>query len=238
MRNLKTRAQISSQDSALFTQDLCSRIEAARFDPRITESAVERLVLFTGKIDLEIFFKAMEQSPWPGCYQTLVDFARRLLPNSRTLGAILKTVKISPALSKAKESFSSFYIDLYNPSSARTRRALERNSQVWESAGFWAASPPYSKELLQFSGKDALVSQVLPLSGRSLENEITNFLHQANRWCTLSELADSIEAGLSKRQLLRRVKQIPKLQIQGTLKGTRYRLKPRAAKRVTHPFPA
>lgn len=226
LRNLKVRQEIESWSREQFQQDCLRRADVARFDPRIAESLVERFVLFPHKIDLNFWIDA--RTVWPRALLALALWARHLSSHSTisthsTLDALLAVLNRHKHTEK-HITLEAFYIDLYSPSSERTREAVLKNPKIWESCGYWAHEAPYSKELLQFVQKSA--HPVPPVV--STTKRIDVVLHEyarrnKGRYFKLEQLVSELGWTLSSRQLLRHLRRIEGFKQSGERKGARYR---------------
>jgi len=223
LRNLNVFKKIEENNSVSFTLDLCERLEHVRFDPRLAESCVERMILFSDKIDLNTFSFQMRTSVWPRSWLCLTNWALGLLNSSKlkNVQALLKQFsKRNP-----RAMLESFYIDLYSPASKRTQTALITNNKIWESCGFWAHEAPYSKEILKH--RKLTRAPKNKVSTFRLERLLKDFFEKNSRqFMTLKEIVETNAMGHSSRQILRILKKIPHLKQQGRLKGTRYIYRP------------
>ncbi len=227
LRRKDSFAKWEKSSDALFTQDFIRRVFIARFDPRIAESCVERLSLLGYKIDIATLVAGMKASYSPHSFLALLNFSKTLLQNKKdknyeSISFYQPSLEVLANKLNPQKTFQSFYIDLYNPGSNLTRSIIQRNLKAWEKFGFWAASAPYSKEILNRLEITSL--KTLLTNRRSIHELILNVFKQENRWLSIDEIALLSNTGISKRQLLRKLDKIAKLKRSGTLKGRRYRL--------------
>jgi hypothetical protein len=209
-----------------FTQDLLRRFYVSRFEPRVAESCVERILLLSNKIDFLELIAGVDKLPWPRAAAVFFDFANTLIANGykteyrSLIKAYCAAVRDVALRASPVKSFESFYIDLYAPGTALTQRAIRENLSVWENSGYWAISAPYSKEILARTKALSLL-----VNKRSHEKIITDLLRKNTQWMSLSEIHKNCALGLSKRQLLRILQKIPHIRFSGELKGRRYSLR-------------
>lgn len=211
----------------LFTEDFIRRVFIARFDPRVAESCVERLSLLGDKIDITTLVTGMKASHSPHAFLALLNFSKTLLQNRKNkihegISFYLPSLEALTQKLKPQNTFQSFYIDLYNPSSNLTQGLIQKNLMAWEKYGFWAGNAPYSKEILKRLEITSL--KTLVTNRRSVDALILKVFKEQNRWLSIHEVAQLSNTGLSKRQILRKLDSIAKLKRNGTLKGRRYRI--------------
>ena len=223
LRFKKVEEYWSQQTEANFTKDLLRRITLARFDPRITESCIERIVLMPTQIDFPLLLLSISQLPWPRAATVIFDFARQLVKKKNLIHLFYPSIKNEGLYAQAKTTFESFYIDLYNPSSHFTQKAIQQNPRTWDRHGYWAVSEPYSKEILGHCGFGKKLIRVAS-NKRTLQSRMIEALRQKKKWASLSDILEDAEIGLSQRQALRILNSIPNLRKTGSLKGARYKL--------------
>ncbi|MEZ4815661.1 MAG: hypothetical protein R3A80_10715 [Bdellovibrionota bacterium] len=211
------------QPRAPFTQDLLKRIEFSRYDPRIAESCIERMLLLENNIDFNFFIPKISKLPWPRSASVLFDFAKSLTQKKSLIHIFYPLIKREAHLADKNKNFESYYFDSKNPFSKLTPYAIQNNLRIWDRHFYCSLSAPYSEDLLKYLKIDSTNRKELS-NRRTLKLRLIKTLESNKSWMTLSELLETSKVSLSKRQVLRILKGIPQLKTTGTLKGTRYKI--------------
>lgn len=228
LRNKKTHSQVTQSSDEEFCSTILKRCALSRFDPRIAESCVERLLLFYDKLDLKIIINHLTSCPWPSTLSTLLSFALRLAQNKDPLSKQSLYLKAFYDAFKSKtqhhnqENFQSYYIALYTHGSSRILNEIQSCHKEWSLHGYWALSAPYSKELLTlYSNKNKPLKKT---TAANLKNTLKNIgLAHLKKYLNINQIIELSGIDISKRQILRHIKQIPQFKKIGLGKATRYR---------------
>jgi hypothetical protein len=223
LRSVTSKKNCESLNPAEFTRELFSRVQGARFEPRIAESIVERLALYPEKID---FDQVVQQAKRPrrilalGSLGPLVFFALHL--NCHANLVFLQKYLERERLKKISlvNGLEGYFVWSGGVAGPRAIRVIEReNLAPWASWGFWAGSAPFSKEILQIFP----LKKPIRLARYAVENAITDFAKSSHsKWFSISEIQQAIDFGVSGRQLSRILGAHPNLRRSGELKGARY----------------